>query len=447
MPFNMFPYSNFHKLNADWILKTIKQAADAVAEAASTVSGYLARLVDVEDKVQSLENSRVSYASEQHLTDVQKQRARGNIGAAPSRGVVYYNEEQLLSDEYKATARDNIGALSESDVEDVIRYSEQDLSAEQKAQARTNIGAVSSSDIPTGVVRYDAQQQLSDAQKQTARTNISAASAADALNTVKYTAQELTNSQKLQARDNIGAAAASDLGDVLRYSVQSLDLSDQAQARDNISAIGQSDLQEAKPLIVTLTYGNSDYVIDQLLSDVYDAVEHGKPVLLYIPAVGDMPWTPGASYQELILSNAINTLTGAVPGTRFTGILSAGSSVTTVVTVELADNDGLVVSASVQDLSSAPAPLQISITAQNALEEDWIWSGATWQQLLSAFESWRDIKISIYGYQSNTPKGYTHVISEYYDSNLDTKILVAALATGGGFTFGLYSSGMSEPPI
>ena len=381
MPFNMFPYSNFHQLNADWILKTIKQAAVAVAEAASTVSGYLARLVDVEDKVQSLENSRVSYASEQRLTDVQKKRARGNIGAAPSRGVVYYNEEQLLSDEYKATARDNIGALSEADVEDVIRYSEQDLSAEQKAQARTNIGAVSSGDIPTGVVRYDAQQQLTDEQKQRARSNISAASVADAQNVVKYTAQELSNSQKLQARDNIGAAAASDLGDVLRYSVQSISSSDKAQARDNIGAIGESELQEAKPLIVTLTYGNSDYAIDQLLSDIYDAVENGEPVLLYIPAMGDMPWTPGASYQELILSNAINTLTGgAVPGTRFTGILSVGASVTTVVTVELADNDGLVVSAFVQDLSGAPAPISVSF---DPISETW--SGATWQQLTAAW--------------------------------------------------------------
>ena len=35
MPFNMFPYSNLHNINADWLLKTVKQAATDASQAES----------------------------------------------------------------------------------------------------------------------------------------------------------------------------------------------------------------------------------------------------------------------------------------------------------------------------------------------------------------------------------------------------------------------------
>ena len=126
MPFPFFPYCDFHALNADWILKKmrqmcafIKSKSEEVDTAVESIEGYNARLTDAEDNIRTLQNSAVSYAAEQQLTPEQKTRARGNISAAPAIGVVYYNAEQLLSDEYKATARDNIGAASAADLSDV----------------------------------------------------------------------------------------------------------------------------------------------------------------------------------------------------------------------------------------------------------------------------------------------------------------------------------------
>lgn len=229
MAFPKFPYTDFHRLNADWILDTmrklvdiIKQKSEDVDTAVETVEGYNTRLTAAEGDIDNLESSRVSYAAQQQLNSTQQQTARGNIGAAPSIGVVYYNQAMVLGDSYKAQARDNIGAISSEDIPtitDAVRVVEQTFTTEQKAQARTNIGAASTSDIPTGTVRYDASQSLTATQKTQARTNIGAASASDvqdnadqidSLNTavgyaVKFTSQTLTDSQKLQARANIYA--------------------------------------------------------------------------------------------------------------------------------------------------------------------------------------------------------------------------------------------------
>ena len=169
MAFNMFPFTNLHNLNTDWILKTIKELKTATEQAAATVAGYAARLTGLEDSVvkftpQSLNASQkqtarsnigaiseadvtgtVKYNAEQQLTTEQQATARGNISAAPMIGVVYYNEAQELGDAYKAQARENIGAAAASaipDVSDVLRYSSQSLTIPQKAQARNNIGAM-----------------------------------------------------------------------------------------------------------------------------------------------------------------------------------------------------------------------------------------------------------------------------------------------------------------
>ena len=175
MAFNMFPFTNLHNLNTDWILKTIKDLKAATELAASTVAGYAARLTGLEDSVvkftpQSLTTGQqtqarsnigavseadvtgtVKYNTEQQLTSGQQATARGNISAAPMIGVVYYNEAQELGDSYKAQARENIGAAAAGDVptiEGVVRYDEsQSLTTGQKQQARENIGALSSNDV------------------------------------------------------------------------------------------------------------------------------------------------------------------------------------------------------------------------------------------------------------------------------------------------------------
>ena len=154
MAFNMFPWTNLHNLNTDWILKTIKELKAAAEQAASTVAGYATRLT-------GLENSVVKYTTEQQLTPEQQATARGNISAAPSVGVVYYNTAQSLSDDYKTQARNNIGAAAAGDVptvEGVVRYDEsQSLTDGQKTQARNNIGAMPADmDLPLEVkISYD----------------------------------------------------------------------------------------------------------------------------------------------------------------------------------------------------------------------------------------------------------------------------------------------------
>ena len=139
MAFNMFPFTNLHNLNTDWILKTIKELKTATEQAAATVAGYAARLT-------GLENSTVKYTTEQQLTPEQQATARGNISAAPSVGVVYYNTAQSLSNDYKAQARENIGAAAAGDIPAItgaVRYDEaQSLTTGQKAQARNNIEAM-----------------------------------------------------------------------------------------------------------------------------------------------------------------------------------------------------------------------------------------------------------------------------------------------------------------
>lgn len=255
MAFNMFPWTNLHNLNTDWILKTIKELKTAAEQAASTVAGYASRLT-------ALENSRVSYAAEQQLSSGQQTTARGNIGAAPAVGVVMYNEAQELSSTYKARARENIGAAAAGDIPTV-----------------------------TGVVHYDEAQSLTDGQKTQARSNIGAAAASaipDVTDVLRYSSQSLTDGQKTQARSNIGAAASSaipDVSDVLRYSSQSLTDEQKTQARSNIGAMSS---EVNVPLEVKITY-DSGYSMDQDMDDILNYIDFGVPVVITCVDVSSWP--------------------------------------------------------------------------------------------------------------------------------------------------------------
>lgn len=238
-----WPYTNFHELNLDWVLRTMKTAVEAVERMTGSLESFAQRLQQAESDIDALETSRVSYAAEQQLTTTQKQRARTNIDAAPAIGVVYYNQEMALDNTYKARARDNIGAAAAADipdVSDVVRTRAQTLTTEQQAQARSNIGAGSESDIDaleTSRVSYAAEQQLTSAQKQRARVNIDAA---PAIGVVYYNQNmALDSTYKATARNNIGAAAANDIpdvSDVVRTSAQTLTDAQKTQARTNIGA-------------------------------------------------------------------------------------------------------------------------------------------------------------------------------------------------------------------
>lgn len=256
MAFNMFPFTNLHNLNTDWILKTIKELKTATEQAAATVAGYAARLTGLEDSVVKF--------TPQSLTAGQKQTARSNIGAiseADVTGTVKYNTEQQLTAEQQATARGNISAAPSVGV--VYYNTEQSLSDAYKTQARNNIGAAAAGDVPSidGAVRYDESQSLTDG-------------------------------QKTQARSNIGAAAASaipDVSDVLRYSSQSLTTGQKQQARENIGALS-SDVD--LPLEVKISYDNG-YSMDQDMDDILNAIESGLPVVITCEEVGSWPGFSG----------------------------------------------------------------------------------------------------------------------------------------------------------
>ena len=60
--FNRFPYTDFHRLNADWILDKVKemlgltqQAAEDAEQAAATVAGYDAQLDEINDDISALD--------------------------------------------------------------------------------------------------------------------------------------------------------------------------------------------------------------------------------------------------------------------------------------------------------------------------------------------------------------------------------------------------------
>lgn len=248
MAFNQFPYTNFHELNADWILNKMKESLAALEEALEGVSSYETRLAQAEQDIDTLENSRVSYAAEQQLNSGQQLTARGNIGAAPAIGVVYYNQDQALSEEYKAKARANIGAADAAvmpDVSDVVRTSPQTLTSDQKLQARENIGAAENT-LP-GAVKYS-------------------------------TAQSLTDAQKLQARENIGAQVA---GSYVQYIRQGLSYQQRYTARSNIQA-------GIEPVIVAVTPNELEtaYESNRTFDYIQTALLEARYIIMYFTPIG-----------------------------------------------------------------------------------------------------------------------------------------------------------------
>lgn len=214
MAFNMFPYSNLHNLNLDWILSTVKTLATTVEAAVSSLQEALANTVLYTSQERTAGERRTACGNIHALSyDAQGLHAADRTVARANIQAVAY-EEQSLTDSQKQQARDNIGAVSASDLpdlSDVVKVTEQSFTPAQKQQARSNIGAAASADIPnvSDVVRTSAQT-FSTAQKTQARTNIGAAASADipnVSNVVRTSAQTFTDAEKAQARTNIGASS------------------------------------------------------------------------------------------------------------------------------------------------------------------------------------------------------------------------------------------------
>lgn len=222
--FSRFPYTDFHRLNADWILEKVKEmlgltqqaaedaqeAAEDAEQAAATVQTYESRLMDLENDIAGT----VRFDVEQDLTDVQRTQGRANIGAAAS--------SQIIS---LGTTVAGLGTrLTAIETNAVRADTAQSFSSAQQTQARTNIDAASAASVGTAMtaimdlnnvaVRVNSSQSFTDAQKAQARSNIGAA-AVDAVisGAVLYsTSQALSTSEKNQARINIGARSQDDTG-------------------------------------------------------------------------------------------------------------------------------------------------------------------------------------------------------------------------------------------
>lgn len=315
MPFNMFPYSNLHNLNLDWILNTVKTMAAAVEAAANTVETYAARLAQVETNVQAITpaaNGAVRHDVSQSLDAANRRRASVNIHAVSYDAV-------LLSPDEQAQARSNIGAAASSaipDVSDVVRTTAQTLTDGQKSQARTNIGALGSGDIPApeGAVLYT-EQSLTEIQRAQARTNIDAVSSSqyNTLNgrvqslegsAVKYTSQSLTNEQKAQARQNIGAISESALPDDYVFTVEE---NEQGTGYDVTGSLSEASRVGGRVFIVLAQDGRTR----EALADLVDS---GGTII-----------SASASFAEFfdVTSTIPNTITEVT-------ITSSGATVTNI---------------------------------------------------------------------------------------------------------------------
>lgn len=336
--FPFFPYTNFHELNADWVLKTVKQIADAVSQFADN----LAHVVRV---------------TAQNFTVDEQRIACGNI-----RAVSYHTQSTSAAD--RTVARANLQAVG---------YEAQNLTDAQKTAARDNIGAISENDLPdiSDVVRYSAQVST-DAQKQTARENIGAASQTDMSaaeaniqRAVRWDAQTLSDAQKAQARSNIGASQVGTIpAGVVRYDAeQTLTEVQKAQARENIGA-NSGSAPDDYVFIVSENEQGTGYEVTGNLSD---AAQVTGRVFIVLEQSG----RTRESLAELSFTGA--TLTAA--SAFFADFFDVTSSIPNTITQVIIDNNGATVTEIQQRQVPQPAPLGADagkvLTATR--------SGAEWQ--------------------------------------------------------------------
>lgn len=291
MAFNMFPFTNLHNLNTDWILKTIKELKAAAETAASQVQ-------------EALQNA-VLYTSQSKDTS-SRRVACTNIHA------VSYDSTPLVTAD-AAQARYNMGAAAASEV---VKITEQELTDEQKTQARNNIEAADQTTVG-GLVRQMTQQVVkvteqswSDSQKAQARTNIGAASAA-ALG-------ELDSAVGLKVDDNNGSAT--------NLTVEGLSITDgeivtipiSAAGTTNAPVIDVSDGEHATKIAGVANptsnshAANKAYVDSKALPAAF-AADEGK--ILTVNGSGDPTWvnspaviTDTSSTTPTIASAANNTI-------------------------------------------------------------------------------------------------------------------------------------------
>lgn len=199
MAFNMFPYSNLHRLNTDWVLEQIRSAAQAVQDAKEEVDAAVAVMEGYDEHLSILDQGVASNAGQIQTVASNLSTLAGTVATQGDRinsintgltdlaghAVQTYDQTETFTDAEKAQARANIGAVA--------------LSAYNSNNNRVN-----------AILEYQGNQISALEVSDTTQASQISALQADTASVVKYTTQTLTNAQKLQARQNIGAAASGD---------------------------------------------------------------------------------------------------------------------------------------------------------------------------------------------------------------------------------------------
>lgn len=149
--FSFFPYTNFHRLNADWILKQIKEWETRMAGYAETVTAAVSDLMSVVKTVP------------QAFTEPEKAQARENIGAASQAsmeplapipgqvqaltGTVNTHSSQILGLQNSVTTLDSRVNTNSSNIDTLISQSTShgsQITALQSSvtQLRTDVDAI-----------------------------------------------------------------------------------------------------------------------------------------------------------------------------------------------------------------------------------------------------------------------------------------------------------------
>lgn len=129
----IWPFTNFHELNADWILRTMEELKTQITQALGGVVDYATRLLRVEDTCSALTTAVSTQGAA--ITTLQSSSATQGAAVTDLQQSALRFTSQNLSAAARAQARGNIKAVS---------YETQSLSAEDQETARSNIGAVSS---------------------------------------------------------------------------------------------------------------------------------------------------------------------------------------------------------------------------------------------------------------------------------------------------------------
>ena len=135
MPFNMFPYSNLHGLNADWLLQTVKTAAQQAATASAQAAQAAAQAAAAAAQAAEFEAQIVSiYGSIASIEDDVDQ-LQEDVSTA-EQGIDVLNT-------WKYLAQQDIDDLQD-DVGNAVSFTEDQTgkTSGEKAQARANIEAM-----------------------------------------------------------------------------------------------------------------------------------------------------------------------------------------------------------------------------------------------------------------------------------------------------------------